>query len=363
MAVGDLGKFASPILSVGALHQSSGAASGFALDSAFVKATSGDAILIRYTCLTADTIDALWVFVHAVTGLVTAMACDIYNESAAFSPGTTLRDSSTAVAIPTTTKWAKFTFGSPYTPTVGEILWFIVYNTTATPASNYPSIRTAATAALGSSSDQYFRLKTFTSINGGVSQISTYEMPCMVQQGSRYFANPITVFNNTLIASDTNEKGIQFTVPTGLVFTLYGYETTASTSNLDTAKLYADATAPAGSVLASWDLDSDANELTVETQGCKIFDTPYACAAGDYKFVFDPGGAVSLGGMGIEDYATYSTEFDTLFDNWAAPKAVVENAGAWTVDGRGIAGIRLLIGVTAAASGGLLTHPGYSGRV
>lgn len=354
MASGNWGMFSSPVLSVGGLHQSSGSATGFNLTTAFVKGTSGAAFLVRYVCRTADPIDALWVFVHAFTGTVTAMQCDIYNENAWNLPGATLRDSSTAVSIPAgATQWMKFTFGTPYTPTVGEVLWFIVHNTTATPASNYPTIRTATTTSIGASSDLVFRIKPFTTSTGATTTGATYEAPCVVKQGSNYFGQPLTIYNGgNFLANDSNEKGMQFTVPTGLIFNIYGYETTKSTSLADTAKLYADATAPGGTVLASWDLDSDTNETTNEAIGCKIFDTAYAAGAGTYKFVFDPGGNMNLAGMEIEDYASYSTEFDAMFDMWKCTKPVIENAGSWTVDGHGLVDIRLLIEVTAAASGG-----------
>lgn len=352
MAVSGSGRMSTPVVSAGLIDASSGSGSGHALDSAFVKGTSGDAFMVRYVCRTTDPIDALWVFIHAFTGTVTGVECDIYNENTAGVPGSTLRDSATAVAIPgADTQWMKLTFGTPYTPTVGEVLFFCVHNTTGTPASNFPTIRTVTTHSLGTTSSTNYRMRGYTTTNGATTSTLVGEAPCMVQQGSNYYGQPFTAHTASLIAADTNEKGIQFTVPTGLIWALYGYETVATSTNLNTAKLYADATAPGGSALQTWDLDSDANEVTNETIGAKIFDTPYLCPAGTYKFVFDPGGSVALTGTQIEDFESYATEFGTLFDGWAACKAVVENGGAWTVDARGCPHIRLLMEVLPGSGG------------
>jgi hypothetical protein len=357
-------------LTIGVPNQyTSGTRTGFALDSAYVHSTSGDAIAIRYHCQSTNTIDALYLFVDDVAGSLSAnpMQCDIYNENSGYQlrPGSTLRDSSTACTTPSgADKWVKFTFGSPYTPTVGEILWLVVYNTDAAPGTNYPTILVDTTLAAKVIIGAY--LFGFSTTNGFSSDGSSKsEVPAVVVQGSVYVGQPFTQCNTTYYSSNTLERGIQFTPMVNV--DVVGLMWASSTTTVTYGRILADSTAPAGTALYSYALGSDTNEVTDERAGGKFFDAPVTLTGGTtYKLTVTF--AANYNGLQcnqIEDYSSYSAMFDALRaqDTFTWCWGVIDDgAGGWTIDKAIAPAVGLIISdFPAQASGGLLTHPGMGG--
>ena len=107
---------------IGSLSISSGARANVALNAAYINGTSGPAVGVRYMAQTTDTIDEFYIFMDTSAGTLgnITMEAQIFNESAvATRSGTTSRDTSTATTMASgDDKWIKFTFGTPYTPTV-----------------------------------------------------------------------------------------------------------------------------------------------------------------------------------------------------------------------------------------------------
>ncbi len=329
----------SQISAIGYCSITGGARANFSLNAAFVNATSGTGLGIRYMAQTVDTIDELYVFLDATTGTRgnVTMECSIYNEAAANAAraGTTVRDVSTATAYPASDDmWIKFTFGTPYTPTVGEILWLVIYNTAGAPGTDFPQIMTSNTITLPNFANNAalaFTTSTGFSTNGTAVQ----ETPFVIKQGSNYFGQPFTQFNGAYYTNNQLERGFQFTPTEDVV--VQGYMNTSATTSFALARILADATAPGGTAENEYDLDSDANETTNDICGAKIFDAAVTVSGGaTHKFTLTYSANSQLPGViQIEDYATYSGVFDALRAENALtmPWGAIDNgAGGWTID-------------------------------
>jgi hypothetical protein len=316
----------------GRSNAASGSRTATSLNAAYVHGTSGPAVAVRYFCPTADPISELYVFLDAAGGTLgnVTMEAAIYNENTALRAGTTQRDVSTATAMPAAQDmWVRFTFGTPYTPTVGEILWLVAYNTSAAPTVDFPQILTGTTHDMGDALFTPFTTTNGFSGNGGAAS----EMPFVVKQGSAYFGQPFTQRHATFYANNTLERGIQITPTEDVTVCAAVFPLSNTLSDL---RILADATAPGGAALNTFDLDSDANETTADVTGSKWFDSPVTLTGGTtYKATLTFGSATQNPAvLHIEDYASYSAVFDALRanDKLAVPWGVVDDgAGGWTI--------------------------------
>lgn len=326
--------------SVGSRFGGSGSRTATSLNAAFVNGVSGPAVAVRYLAQTTDTIDELYIFLDNNAGTLgnITMAAEIFNEHAttAARTGSTSRDTSTATVMPAAVdKWIKFTFGTPYTPTVGEVLWLVAYNTSASPAVDYPQILTGTTATLPRVSSASMMAMGYTTTGGFTpSGTAATDMPFMIKQGSRYFGNPWTQRNSTYYTNNTRERGVTLTMSEDVIVNGGTFDVAA---NLAALRIMADATAPGGSALNEYDLDSDANETTNDIIGAKCFDAMVRLRGGTtYKLTLTySGNSQAPAVMQIEDYSTYSSAFDALRaeDTMICPWGVIDNgAGGWTAD-------------------------------
>lgn len=312
----------------------SGSNTSTTLTNAFVNGTSGDAIGVRFMARTTDTIDAIWVYVTAVTGSPVLAGTVLAENTGGFPTraGTAAAlDTSTAADTPAANTWCKITFGSPYTPAVGEILWVVVHKTSGTTCD----IRTANAGIfpIGLTHQVHDTVYTTT---GGYSANGTLatETPHIIKQGSNYFGNPFTQRSTTFYTSNTLERGIKFTAPFSC--SVCGVVFDGSSANYANVNLYGSGGTPGGTALATWDLDSDAGETSGDLSQGKIFDSTVPITAGLTYFLTltYSGNTQNPPGMEIENYASYTTEFDAIRDvhTGMAPVSVVDNgAGGWTV--------------------------------
>lgn len=352
---------------VGSLFTVTGSRTAASLNAAYSHLTSGPAVAVRYMAQSTDTIDELYLFLDGHGGTIgnITMECTIYNESATPSrPGSTSRDVSTAAAVPAADDmWIKFTFGTPYTPTVGEILWFVAYNTAGDPATDYPQILVMTNHGLGPpTSGAASMFGFYTSTGFSTNGTAANEIPFVVKQGSVYWGQPFTQRANGY-ASGTLERGMQITPEEDVVVS--GITWLSGSTTLADFRILADATAPGGGAIASYNLDTDTNETTCDAIGAKVFDAPVTLTGGTtYKctFTFDSA-TQNPTVMEIEDYATYSSLFDTLraYDTMRLPWSVIDDgAGGWTIDKKWCPEMALIV-QTLPAVGGLIVHPGMSG--
>lgn len=353
---------------IGSTGAASGSRTAFALDSAFVNATSGDAVAIRYMAQVASKITEVYVYCDSKTGSPSTFTCEIYNESSnSARAGTTLRSSSSSVTLPSgAAGWMKFDTFSDYTPAVGEILWIVIHNTTGTPASNYVSVQVSTNSLLWQSNTSVNHAFGHTTTNGFTTNATTVvEMPFVINHGGTYVGQPFTQRNTR--ASASTEYGFQFT-PTEDV-EVVGVLIGTAASNYADFRILADATAPGGGAINSYDLDSDANETTNDLCGAKFFDSAVTLTGGTtYKATLTFGSSVAAPShLEIEDYAAHSSMFDTLraYDKTTLPWVVTDNgAGGWTTSKDKCLELCLIVrdrpAISASGGGGI---PVIGGRV
>jgi hypothetical protein len=321
---------------VGRVQLTSGSRTATSLNAAFVNGTSGPAVSIRWMAQTTDPIDELYVFLDSnggTLGSITMQAL-VLNENTQTRAGTTVRATSTATVMPAAVdRWIKFTFGTPYTPAIGEILWLTVHNTSASPATDFPGIMTATTATSIMPASIGYALGFTTTTGFTTNATAAQKCPFVLKCGSNYFGNPFTQFAS-YYASNTLQRGIVVTPTEDVVVMGVSYNTVSA--NINELKIYDNSTAPGGTALATYDLDSNANATTGDVCGGTTFANFTLTGGTTYKVVLTFGtAATNPSVVQIEDYSSYSSVFDALRDNdtignpWSC---IDDGAGGWTID-------------------------------
>ncbi len=353
---------------IGRVSINSGARTATSLNAAYVHGTSGPAVAIRFVAQTTDPIDELYIFLDTNGGTLGSitMESQIYNENTASRAGTTSRDTSTATTMPgAVDKWIKFAFGTPYTPAIGEILWLVAYNTSASPTVDFPGILTSTTAFNVTPADVGYSAGYVTTNGFSGSATASVEIPYVVKCGSNYFGNPFTQFNSSYYTNNTRQRGIVVTPTEDITYN--GCYFNNATTAFNELIVYADATAPGGSAIATHDLDSNANATTSDACGASTWAAETLTGGSTYKAIMTFSSNSQLPSVWqIEDYASYSSIFDSLRANdtlgvpWGA---IDDGAGGWTIDKAICPALALYVddNPAQAGGGGLLTHPGMRG--
>ena len=329
-----------------------GAAASVTLTNAYVQNTSGDAVAIRYLSRSTDTIDAVWVYVTAVSGspvLAATLIAEQAGQPTRPATAATL-DTSTAASTPGAAAWCKITFGTPYTPTVGEILWIVVHKTSGTTCD----IRTGTNMAIQLGAP--YQNVGYSSANGYTTNGTVQtEIPHLVKQGANYFGQPFTTCSGTAYTNNQLERGIKLVVPAACK--VCGFVNASSTTSFANLVLHSSSGVPGGAGIATYDLDSDAGETTGDLIQAKIFDADQTLTQGSTYYLtltYTVNSQVPLV-YSIEDYASYQTEFDAIRDaNPHIPIGVIDNgAGGWTENKAICPGIMLLVSDYPAGGGGI----------
>lgn len=352
----------------------SGSRTGYALDSAYVNHTSGDAVAIRYICGSTDSIEEVYFYADAFADLANiTLVAYVYNYNATSTrTGATLLATSTATTLPSgDDMWIKFTFGTPYDPAIGEILWVVIANTSGDPVNDYPNILTSTTYGLLENTmagQGWSQMVPYTTTGGFASAgTAAVETPFIIKQGSVYYGTPWTQLNTAYYTNNTLERGLRVTCTEDC--TVVGAQFIGA-SAYDKFRITLAATIPGAAVGAGemeYDLDST---YPLDTHGGVIFSTPFTLLGGTaYNVTFTYAANSQLPYVAeIQDYASYSTVFDTLraYDTMSCPWGIISDGGgtpAWVENKAICPNIQLIISdfPAQAAGGGLLTHPGMSG--
>jgi hypothetical protein len=354
----NLNKNASNYLNIGTNYVTSGSRTTLPLNAAYVNGTSGVGMAIRYQPRTSAAINEVYFFMNSMSGTLANLSvkATIYNEktNGNTQPGTTVRATSTAFVAPVPGAgfgWLKLTFGTPYTPAIGESLWIILTNTATAPTVDYPNILTQPNALTGRSNN----LVGYSTTNG-FSTVGTVQsrMPCIITIGSGYAGSPITQYTATFYTNNTLKRGIVVTPISNVTIDLW--QTSGASTVLTGIQVFLAPAGPGTTPLYSYTLGTDTNATTDRVFGSKILNPALQLLAGNTYYVvntFSTATTTPVGGQ-IEDYASYSSIFDYLTDGMSNCGSVIDNgSGGWTVSNAYIPGITLTPSdFPTAASGG-----------
>lgn len=326
---------------LGQMAIGSGTINSISLNAAATLGSSGPMVGFRFFAMSTDPINEAYIFLESVGGTIgnITMRCRVVNESGVLNCGTTVRATASTVTIPAAGgMWIKAVFATPYTPTIGEMLWIVWDNTSASPTVDYPNIRyaSAATNWVRNSALAQSPLYYATSTNGFSSGSGRIGGPHFFVQGSQAYGFPWTDHSNTPWTGLTDEaRGILTSVlevDTPISWWLGGSSGSAATG-LD---IYLASEPPGGSALHSWNLGTDANQVTDEVVSAKRFSEALLSAGSAYRLVFREfsTSAGSPRGYIIEDYSSHSAVIDTIYNGINICKATYDNgAGGWTDTG------------------------------
>lgn len=220
--------------------------SSFAIDSALVKGTSGDAYSVKFEAPVSQTSAAFDVYLYLVseTGAPTSVSMDLYaGPSGAMDDDRPSTDaaicSATALNLDgvAANTWIDFSFSS-CTLTVGLTYWIVVSNTTGTPASNYPTIFTRGLNGLTN-----LRMGSYTTTNGYSTDPTSIaggtDAPAVLKfSAGTIMGNPYVLASSH--ASNQNDRGVRYTFPKARQFC--GFISSIASSVNYTYKLYRGAT-------------------------------------------------------------------------------------------------------------------------
>lgn len=204
----------------------------FAIDSAFILATSGDAMIWGFIAPESQTSASLTfsVFIGSVTGSPTDVRLDLYIEPGSPTDkdrpqGSVLATSGAVDVSALGGKWATFTISS-VSLTKDTWYWAVIRNATATQASNYPSIPQRPAIDLSNLvSDRVLVVRNGTTTDGVTSDPSNaqYSAPCVVKLGSgTLFGNP-WVKNRTYLGDNAHDRGMRVIFPEDMVLAGVGF--------------------------------------------------------------------------------------------------------------------------------------------
>jgi hypothetical protein len=352
----NLNKNASNYLNVGSNYGSSGGRVATPLNAAYVNNTSGAGIAIRYQPRTSAAINEAYFFMNSMSGTLANLSVQaiIYNERSALAaqPGTTVRATSTAFVAPVPGAgfgWLKVTFGTPYTPAIGESLWIVLVNTATAPTVDYPNILTATNTSMGRSNN----LTGYSTVSGfSTAGTLQNEMPCIVKIGTGYVGSTITQDLNGF-ANNTLKRGIVVTPISNMTFDIW--QTSSPSTVLTGIQVFLAPAGPGTTPLYSYTLGTDTNATTDRLFGSKILNPALQLLAGNTYYVVNTLNAATTAPSGgqIEDYASYSSIFDYLTDGISNCGSVIDNgSGGWTVSNSYIPGITLTPSDLPAGSSG-----------
>jgi hypothetical protein len=316
---------ASSLRIQGELYGSSGSRTNFALDSAYVHLTSGDGFGIRIDAPEASALNEVLIFLDLVTGTPasTTMRARVYTGSTiAAQPGSTLQATATTITYPTVSdRWMRIQFGTPYTPAKGETIWVIIDNNSASPTVNFPNVLTATNTAV-SQNQSYI---AYTSTAGfSAAGIQVAESILMFQMGSTWYGNPITATASSF-TSNQLKRGIVVEPQTNVLINAIQYPASTAINNLE---IFESTQLPNATPIHT--LTPSALQ---ELQGVYTPTTDIVLYRGKkYYVVLDYAtNQTAPSGGDIEDYATYSTVFDSIVNNYGYCAGVQEQAGnTWT---------------------------------
>ena len=320
--------------SINHIFGSSGGRAGHPLNVAYVHRTSGQALSLRWFAKSTDPITEVYLLIDDFVGTLAncLMKAQIYNEDSASStrPGTTLRASSTACTLPSAVdRWAKFTFGTPYSPSaIGEILHIVISSDAIAPATDYASPVITTDTAFPISVPN---LTGYSTVDGfATNGTAQSETCCIIKQGSYYQGKTISASSSTWPTS-TRKRGIVITPPCDLKVSAIIWD--QPSVNYNGFQIFDNVTGPGGTPLYSWALGSDANQSRDEIIGSKQF-TPVLLTGGQtYKAVLTMAANLTTPSYrSVEGYSDYPAVFDELVDGFnICPACIDDGAGGWTV--------------------------------
>lgn len=280
-----------------------GTRTAFALDTAFVLATSGKCIGIRFEAPVTDTIDSILFFVSAAPAVAHDLSVNVCAYGATNKPGAALANGTVAISGGTTAdKWIKAVFTSKPSVVVGTAYW-IVIGDAAGDVSNY-SILSRGTGYSNSGrgmSISYSSTDGFATAGTNVADPSCY----VIQFTSGKCVGSPYTYVATSDASANLERGIKITPAEDIV--IYGLWA-SSWDNAANVKIYPDGQNPGGTIYSGFN-GGAAFALTTSAEGVLCCNFPPCTLLGGvtYRVVSDPNGvATAPGYYSIEDDTTHS---------------------------------------------------------
>lgn len=309
-----------------------GSRTAVAIDAAYISQVSGDAIGYRYSSISTDPIEEFYVFVSSFTGTKAnaTMQCTIYNENTTVvtRAGATVRATATSTAYPAgAAGWVKFTFGTPYTPAQGEVIWFVVTNTAILPAVDFPNVLNATAFNLPAFN---WMLPCTSSAGFSAAGTAVPKAPFMLKQGAVYRGNPYTVASTP--TTTTVKRGI---IVTPEVDTTLGSYEGLSINSATNITIHESTQLPNDTPVYTYALGG-ANKVS-DRLNSSVALTPFVLRKGKtyYVCVATSANSTSPTDVAIEDYSSYPAMFDAFVDGTNVCGKVLDNgANAWVINNR-----------------------------
>lgn len=357
MTIGKLGKNLGVSITIA---EDAGSETAYQVDSAWVFETSGEAVFLTFISPVTQSSGTLDFYAHvlgSVTGTPTYKA-ELRNGAGAADDPDRPESAGSALATtgnvtPSADRWSTFSF-TGVSLTEGQTYWIVIYNSHATPASNYCSW--VWRGALDSNNYNLNMHPMFISgytINGFTTDPSlltgTAPMVVKFNDGS-IIGNPYTEASSH--AGDTNDRGFRLNLTASLK--IFGFGVGAGTTAVSGFEINQNTT----------NILTVTSDIYAETRSERIlFDEITLSASTDYDFVITFGSASTAGTIYYMGETSGNLPADVLACKMIEGYVDGTTPGSYTLDAtKTISGAVIISDIVAGgAGGGMITHPGMSG--
>lgn len=287
------------------------------------------------------TVKNFYIFCNSVNGTAsqTSLVCEVRSVyrrivSQLYNPtGQILYTSATAsnYTDSSSLKWIQFSFASPVKMSKNNRFSFLIYNNSALPGTNYPSIRVNCfvydRVTYSNMGSGYLTDSGFRSMSG--FEYNAYcQPPHLVDLDGEFYGQPFTKLTNTGFASsNAYKRGI---IVSDLARNFYWKGINSESNSLITKyQVFSEGSSPSSSASLEFNYvnSSYSSDLSFP-------DNTVVSGNGPYKVVQNVSSATNIFPAAvIEDFSSLQDAFTSLYDFVNLCPAVYEDgAGGWTTD-------------------------------
>lgn len=301
-----------------------GGGGNLSLNSAFTFNSAGASMGYRFVAPVTSTLTDFYFYVAAFTGTPGTVTVEVRNVGASgIVPGTTILATQSVTMDTTAARWNKCTFATPASLTQNTEYWVIIYNTTATPASNFPALMaySSHTQPEGNANQtQGGMFRPYSTTTGWTATNNLGSPICVMKFGDGSVLGNGYSQTKTNYTSNTLERGLKFTLPFDAKLAGVAIGGGATISGL---KIYKGTTAPGGTTIFSATLAPNAgfawtnDLLLVRNQLYRAVCTFSANGTGPQ---YNP----------MLDYSRFADVQATVFGDGYMSDTIDNGAGGWT---------------------------------
>lgn len=338
----DIPTMPSPI-GFGALGSTTGILTAHSLNENYTHYTSGPAYGVRVTVPYLYPITAVYFVIASATTPLSSVTArvSVYgghptNDDRPGAADTLIAHSDIVSPDMTTAHAVRFPFSTPITPSIaGQIMWFVIHNTSSSPSSNNFSVTSSITIRLAN----YAPVLGYTTSNGfstngsphSTQRPSTFVIEFDTPDGPYYWGNMLRTAGDS--ANNTLRKGMLFIPPLDTIIDHVENFSTSSNRTVMELREFTSTTVTSCPLIADANLGSTL-KIHDRTLGTYFFNEPVMVKKNVPYILTVRGSGNFTQALFTQPGAGSSVPSDfweRLFNNVTLCQYVTESSGSWVI--------------------------------